>query len=121
MIWTGKRYAYAHRVVFESAHGPIPAGMQLDHLCRQRSCCNPDHLQVVTCAENLRRGRSTRLTSEDAEFARLTAGRLTGAAVAAVLGVTADHVYAIRRGKAWGPAGAAALARRRPSRVGSVT
>jgi len=53
----GKNY-YAHRVVYEAIRGPIPAGMQIDHLCRNRSCVNPDHLEVVTRKENILRGIS---------------------------------------------------------------
>lgn len=47
----------AHRVAYELTRGPIPAGMEIDHLCRVRSCVNPDHLEAVTRGENLRRGR----------------------------------------------------------------
>lgn len=46
----------AHRVFHERKHGPIPAGKQLDHLCRQRPCINPDHTEPVTNAENTQRG-----------------------------------------------------------------
>lgn len=42
----------AHRVAYEWAIGPIPAGMQLDHTCRNRGCVNPDHLRVVTNKQN---------------------------------------------------------------------
>ncbi len=49
---------YAHRVIWQVLVGPIPDGLQLDHLCRNPSCCNPDHLEPVTHAENLRRGVS---------------------------------------------------------------
>lgn len=44
-----------HRVVWEGTYGPIPDGMEIDHLCRTRLCANPDHLEVVAHAENQRR------------------------------------------------------------------
>jgi hypothetical protein len=46
----------AHRAVYEALVGPIPDGLQLDHLCRVRGCVNPAHLEPVTLAENVRRG-----------------------------------------------------------------
>ena len=45
----------AHRVSYETYVGPIPEGLDLDHLCRVRECVNPDHLEPVTRSENLRR------------------------------------------------------------------
>ena len=49
------RVASAHRAAYEILVGPIPAGLQLDHLCRVRNCCNPAHLEPVTPRENVRR------------------------------------------------------------------
>jgi hypothetical protein len=45
-----------HRLAYELFVGPIPAGLHIDHLCRNRGCCNPDHLEPVTPGENSRRG-----------------------------------------------------------------
>lgn len=46
---------YTHRASYELHVGPIPEGLDIDHLCRVRACCNPQHLEPVTRAENLRR------------------------------------------------------------------
>ena len=51
------RYA-AHRIAYELFTGPIPEGLQIDHLCRVRCCVNPVHLEVVTSRENTLRGMS---------------------------------------------------------------
>lgn len=45
-----------HRVAYESFYGPIPEGLDLDHLCSRRNCVNPRHLEPVTRRENLMRG-----------------------------------------------------------------
>ena len=47
----------AHRFSYEREKGPIPEGLELDHLCRNPYCVNPDHLDAVTHEENLRRGK----------------------------------------------------------------
>jgi hypothetical protein len=54
--WDG-RTRHAHRVAYEFLVGPIPDGLTLDHLCRNRGCVNPDHLEPVTHQENCRRAR----------------------------------------------------------------
>ena len=47
-----------HRAAWEIFRGPIPAGLHIDHLCRNRMCCNPEHLEPVTQAENNRRSHA---------------------------------------------------------------
>jgi hypothetical protein len=57
-IGVDKRRVLVHRYAYELLVGPIPDGLHLDHLCRVRTCVNPDHLEPVTNRENALRGAS---------------------------------------------------------------
>ena len=57
-FWLDGGTRLAHRVSYEYANGPIPNGLQLDHLCRNRACVNPAHLEPVTGRDNLLRGET---------------------------------------------------------------
>lgn len=46
-----------HVAMYELHHGPVPTGMDVDHDCRNRLCCNPEHLKPLTRLRNLERGR----------------------------------------------------------------
>ena len=59
---------YAHRVSYELAHLTLPLrGFHLDHLCRNRRCVNPKHLQAVSPSENSRRARVAKRHNGDSE------------------------------------------------------
>lgn len=71
LVWTGcctangygklkrnKKSGTVHRWVYLTFVGPVPAGLQLDHLCRNRRCCRPEHLEPVTAKVNNLRGHS---------------------------------------------------------------
>ncbi len=57
--YRGGRYILAHRYAYELLVGPIPEGLHIDHLCRDRACVNPTHLEPVTVGENTRRGTAS--------------------------------------------------------------
>lgn len=66
------RTAYAHRVSYLFYVGPVPDGMTLDHLCRNRACVNPTHLEVVSNKVNALRGDS--FSAENARKTHCKAG-----------------------------------------------
>lgn len=93
------RLRSTHIVFYERKYGPVPEGMELDHLCEVKSCCNPDHVEPVTHAENVRRGRNTRLTVEQVQQIRESSG--TQREIAKVFGVNQSLVSLIKSGKRW--------------------
>lgn len=77
-LWTACRHPFgyggfivnghkvrAHRWAYEDAYGPIPEGLELDHLCRNRACVRPEHLEVVTPLTNTQRANAARKKGVD--------------------------------------------------------
>ncbi len=96
----GKR-VYAHRWYYEQAKGPIPAEMDLDHLCSNPACCNPDHLEPVPTVMNIQRGRSAVLTVEQVQEIRMSKGKVTQRELAQRYNVSKSTINFIRMGRTW--------------------
>lgn len=58
IFWFNGKNIMAHRFSYEMTKGNIPVGLFLDHLCRNRECVNPDHLEPVSTRENILRGET---------------------------------------------------------------
>jgi hypothetical protein len=92
----------AHRVYYERLVGPIPEGRELDHLCRNRACVRPSHLEPVTCAENVRRGLKTKLTHANiATIRRRLSAGWTQQQIADQYGVHSSQISRINTGATW--------------------
>ena len=126
ILWTGKRdkdgYGTlswqkqprrAHRMAWEIAHGPIPAGLFVCHTCDVPSCVNPDHLFLGTPADNMRdRDRKGRLATRpgvkmwnakltDSDIQAMRRSPEPQAKIAAAFGINQGQVSKIRRRLAW--------------------
>jgi hypothetical protein len=89
----------AHCVYYEEAKGAITPGLQIDHLCGVRSCVNPDHLEPVTAAENIRRGAGTKLTPS--AVAEIRASCEPQKVLAERYGVHQSHISRIKNRQTW--------------------
>ena len=121
-FWQGaKRNGYgrfrrrgAHRLVYELAKGPIPEDLMIRHMCGNKSCVNPLHLEVGTMADNARDGirlgeilrgsknGKAKLTEAEVLDIRLNPDNLTGRNLATKYSVSTATISLIRSGRRWG-------------------
>lgn len=104
VCWQNSTPLLAHRVYYKRFRGPIPRGLQIDHLCRVPPCVNPAHLEPVTNKENIRRGKGTKLNKEKVQKIRELAqtNGLTHSKIADMFGVSRQLIGVVVQRKRWG-------------------
>jgi hypothetical protein len=96
------RQVQPHRAYYEHFVGPIPDGMELDHLCKNLWCVNPGHLEPVTHTENIRRAAGTKLNRESVlRIHALRAEGLSYAQIARHVEVQWSAVRSVLKGYTW--------------------
>lgn len=112
--WDGPVKISAHRLSYQKAKGPIPDGLQLDHLCHNpancpggrtcphRACINPDHFEPKTGRANTQRVGNAKLTVNDVPSIKAMRERgMTFAVIAEHFGVCAMTIHKVVSGKGW--------------------
>jgi hypothetical protein len=128
-IWTGARKGRdaeygkfrdwsAHRYAYEMHRGPIPDGLMVRHMCGNKRCVNPDHLELGTAQDNFKdryalgertggvggRGESnprSKISEADARYIYENPDKLTGSQLARKFSVSPATICLIRQGKRW--------------------
>jgi hypothetical protein len=96
----GYRSERVHIQNYEEKYGPVPTGKELDHLCRNRACINPEHLEPVPHVVNVRRGRAAKVKESDVLAIRANKVS-THRQLAERFGVNRSTIRKIRYGKTW--------------------
>lgn len=103
IAWFEGKLLSAHRLSYTLHKGQIPDKFDIDHLCRNKRCINPDHLEAVSHAENNRRGSSTKLNEMQVRRIKfsLRNGLFTQAMLARFYGVSDRTIRDIKTGVSW--------------------
>lgn len=91
----------AHRFMYELLKGKVPNGCELDHLCSNRLCTNPEHLEPVSHAVNCRRGKSAKLTEQDVIEVRGLSKIMSQRQISEKYNVSRQTIGYILQGKTW--------------------
>lgn len=101
--WHAGRQHQAHRLTYAKKHGAIDPSVDLDHLCRNRACVNPDHLEPVPHVVNVQRGAKARITVDDVrEIRKLHAsGSMTHRQIAQRYAMSRTTIKNVVAGRNW--------------------
>lgn len=91
----------AHRFMYELLKGKVPSGCELDHLCKNPLCVNPEHLEPVSHATNCRRGKNAKLTEQDIVEIKKLSKVMSQREIAQNYGVSRQNIGFILQGKRW--------------------
>lgn len=102
--WYRGRVRKMHRITWELVNGDIPSSMVINHLCRNKKCCNPKHLESTTQADNARKGGLAKLTyTQAAEIRRAERKYGSKSELASKYNVSISTISQIRSGAIWSP------------------
>lgn len=96
-----KKPVNLHRRAAEDRFGPLPFHVKVDHLCRQPSCINPDHLEPVTNAINVQRGKTAKLTPAIVRQIRAMAPTMSAYKIARHFGIGVMTTYVVIKRESW--------------------
>jgi len=100
-VGKNKKIIEAHRFMYQQIIGAVPAHCELDHICKNKLCVNPSHLEPVSHAENCRRGKQTKLTKENVKEIRRLSSKLSQREIAEIFKVSRASIGLILQGKRW--------------------
>lgn len=99
------KYKFAHRISYIQLVGQIPSGLEIDHLCRNRSCIKPSHLEAVSHLVNMQRGKpgkkASKLTATQVKQIKSLKGKFSERELGRKYKVSNVHIHYILSGQRW--------------------
>lgn len=99
--WVEGKTVYSHVWYYVQKYGEVPNGLEIDHTCKNPGCCNPDHLEAVTSAENSYRSRVAKLTKEKVNIIRAYGNIVSKKDLAWVFLVDVSTISRVLNNKTW--------------------